>query len=146
LIGERSDKTVMKYLEHLTGNPVFMQLFRYALTGGGITLIGAGIYWIAADIYNLAPLLATLVAYLVAVVLGYILHSRYSFKDHGRRDNTARTTSRFFLGSLISYGLNSALVWVVTGPMGFAPVWGIVPMIFITPIIIFIINRNWVFK
>jgi putative flippase GtrA len=137
---------VIKYVENLTANPVFMQLFRYGVTGGGVTLLGAGLYWITTEFYGATPLMGTLLAYLIAVVVGYVLHSRFTFKGHGSRDNTVRTTSRFFMGSLLSYGLNSLLVWIVTGPMGFASVWGLIPIVFITPIIIFIVNRYWVFK
>jgi putative flippase GtrA len=122
------------------------QFIRYGVTGGFVTLIGVGVYWICARKLGYAPLLATLFAYLVAVSIGYGLHSRFSFRGHGSRDDMVGTTGRFFAGSLLSYLLNSLLVWVVTGPMGRPAEWGIIPMVFITPVIIFIVNRLWVFR
>jgi putative flippase GtrA len=125
---------------------LFAQFIRYGVTGGFVTLIGVGVYWFAARKLAYAPLVATLLAYLVAVMIGYVLHSRFSFKGHGSRDDTLATTSRFFAGSLLSYALNSLFVWIATGPMAGPPEWGIVPMVCITPIILFIVNRLWVFK
>jgi putative flippase GtrA len=122
------------------------QFFRYGVTGGFVTLIGVGIYWFAATRIGAAPLLATLLAYLVAVALGYILHSRFSFKGHGSRDDTVRTTARFFAGSLVSYALNSLFVWILTSALHGPAWWGIPPMVFVTPVIIFFINRRWVFR
>jgi putative flippase GtrA len=125
---------------------VISQFIRYGITGGFVTLVGVGVYWLFATPWGYPPLIATLFAYMVAVSIGYVLHSRFSFKGHGSRGNTLSTTSRFFAGSLLSYALNSLFVWITTGLLHGPPWWGIPPMVFITPIIIFIVNRLWVFR
>jgi putative flippase GtrA len=130
----------------MSNKALLLQFVRYGVTGGFVTLVGVGVYWVVASKGGYAPLLATLVAYLVAVTIGYGLHSRFSFKDHGSRDDVVGTTSRFLAGSLLSYSLNSLFVWIATGPMHGPVEWGIVPMVFITPVIIFIVNRLWVFR
>jgi putative flippase GtrA len=140
---QQSDDTSLRLSEH---REVIAQLIRYGVTGGVVTLIGVGVYWLCVTSLGASPLLATFAAYVVAVMIGYVLHSRFSFKGHGSRDNPIGTTSRFFAGSVVSYLLNSLFVWIVTGPMAFAPEWGIVPMVFVTPLIIFVINRIWVFR
>jgi putative flippase GtrA len=122
------------------------QVIRYAITGGFVTLIGAGVYRYLATNLGYAPLIANAAAYLVAVAIGYVLHSRYSFRGHGSRDNEAVTGSRFFVGSLVSWALNSLFVWIVTSVMALHPDWGLVPIIFITPVIMFVVNRRWVFQ
>ncbi len=125
---------------------MFVQLLRYAVTGGFVTLISASIYWVLASRLHYAPLLANAAAYVVAVGIGYVLHSNFSFKGHGSRDNQVALGSRFFAGSLISWALNSLFVWIVTSPMAFHPDWGLVPIIFITPVFMFVVNRRWVFQ
>ena len=45
---------------------------------------------------------------------GYVLHSRWSFRGHGTRDNAGRTTSRFFLVSLVSLALNALFIFILT--------------------------------
>ena len=47
--------------------------------------------------------------------------------------------------SLISLGLNSAWIAILTGPMGLSPAWPILPMLFVTPAVTFVLNRQWVF-
>jgi putative flippase GtrA len=73
------------------------------------------------------------------------MHSRWSFRGHGRRDDPRRTTGRFALVSLISYGLNSFWVWLFTQPLGLGPEWPMLPMLFVTPAVTFVLNRQWVF-
>ena len=58
-------------------------------------------------------------ASLAAVLVGYVVHSRWSFRGHGRRDNLARTGGRFFAVSLVSFALNQLWVWLLVSH--FAP-------------------------
>ena len=124
---------------------LFGQLFRYAVTGGFVTALGIAVYLFAATVIDVAPLLANVFAYAVCVAVGYVIHSKWSFRGHGRRDNLARTTSRFFLVSLVSFALNSLFVWLLTGPLGGPDWWPTIPMLFVTPFVTFALNRRWVF-
>lgn len=125
---------------------LFGQLVRYGLTGGFITALGAALYWITATFLGVHPLIANVLAYLLCVTVGYVLHSRWSFRGHGGRDNVTRRTSRFFLVSLVSFSLNSVFVWILTGPLLDGPTWWpVVPMLFVTPFVTFALNRRWVF-
>jgi hypothetical protein len=36
-------------------------------------------------------------------------------------------------------------VWLITVPLGIGPAWPILPMLFVTPVVTFILNRQWVF-
>jgi putative flippase GtrA len=121
------------------------QLWRYGVSGGLATAVSVGVYWIAAVPFHVAPLLANLLGYLAAVASGYLLHSRWSFRGHGRRDDPVRTTSRFFIVSLVSLVLNSLWVWLFTEILGTSPNWPILPMLFVTPLVTFALHRRWVF-
>jgi putative flippase GtrA len=124
---------------------IFGQLIRFALVGGFVTALGAGAYWVPATFLGVPPLLANLIGYGVAVAVGYVLHSKVSFRGHGSRDNPGQRTGRFIIVSLISLGLNSLFVWVLTGPMDGPTWWPVVPMLFVTPLVTFTLNRRWVF-
>lgn len=125
---------------------MFGQIARFGVTGGGVTALGALAYWLPATYADVPPLLANFFGYLVAMLSGYVLHSRWSFKGHGRRDNVARTTTRFFLVSLVSLGLNSLFVWVLTGLLHGPTWWPVLTMMFVTPAATFVLNRQWVFR
>ena len=123
---------------------VLAQLFRFVLSGGFVTALGVGIYAIVALGLRWHPQVGNLLAYLVAMGTGYVLHSKWSFKGHGSRTQT--TGIKFVTVSLISLALNSLWVWLLTEPLKLDPEWPMVPMVFVTPAVTFLLNRQWVFR
>ncbi len=121
------------------------QVIRFGLTGGFVTVLGALVYAIPASFFDVEPLVANVFAYLTAAAIGYVLHSRWSFRGHGTRDNVTRTGGRFLIVSLISFALNSFWVWSLTDLAGFEPWVAVIPMIFVSPVVTFTLNRTWVF-
>jgi len=120
------------------------QLVRYGLTGGLASLVNIGVYWVLAA-GGMDPNLAWTIGYLAAVAVGYVVHSRWSFRGHGRRDNLARTGGRFFAVSLVSFALNQLWVWLLVRELAL-PLWAPYPLVLgVTPLIIFSLNRRWVF-
>lgn len=125
---------------------LFWQLFRYGVTGLFVTACQAAIYWTLAARLDLHPQLANGIGYVAAVVIGYVLHSAFTFRGHGARDNHAARGTRFVAVSLISYALNALWVFLTVGWMGW-PEWAPIPaMLFVTPAIVFGLNRQWVFR
>ena len=122
---------------------ILSQLIRFLISGALVTLLGVAVYAIVALGLGWHPQLGNLLAYLVAMATGYVMHSRWSFRDHGER--TRSTAVKFVIVSLISLGLNSLWVAVITGPLGLGPAWPILPMLFVTPAVTFVLNRYWVF-
>jgi putative flippase GtrA len=120
------------------------QLVRYGLTGGLATVVNYGVFWVLAA-NRLDPNFAWTIGYLGAVLVCYVIHSRWSFRGHGRRDNLARTGGRFFAVSLVSFALNQLWVWLLVGYFAL-PLWAPSPLVFgVTPLIVFSLNRRWVF-
>lgn len=135
---------MLTLVERVRRSEVLLQLIRFGMVGGFVTALGAGAYLVAA-LSGIAPLLANVIAYVVAMATGYVLHSRVSFKGHGSRNNPGARTLRFVTVSLISFVLNSLFVWALTGPLA-QPVWvPVIPMLFVTPLVTFSLNRRWVF-
>ena len=120
------------------------QLVRYALTGGLASIVNIGVYWVLAG-NGLDPNLAWTVGFMAAVLVGYVVHSRWSFRGHGSRDNLARTGGRFFAVALVSFALNQLWVWLLVRHFGL-PWWAPYPLVLgVTPLIVFSLNRRWVF-
>ncbi len=124
---------------------LFGQLVRYALTGGLASIVNIGVYWVLAA-RGMDPNLAWGIGFAAAVVVGYVVHSRWSFRGHGRRDNLARTGGRFVIVSLVSFGLNSFWVWLLVQQLEL-PLWSPYPLVLaVTPLVVFLLNRRWVFS
>ena len=127
------------------GNQTFGQLVRFALVGLFLAAIYSAIYWYLAT-YVMSPLLAVLIAFLVSVTIGFVLHSRWSFRGHGKREDHAMRV-KFFAVQFSGFLLNEAFTWALTGPLVRGPTWWpLIPAIFVTPLATFALNRQLVFR
>lgn len=125
---------------------LFWQIVRYGLTGVGVTAVQAAVYWLLATYAGVHPQAANAAGYLVAVAIGYVSHGRFTFRGHGSRDRPVARGARFFLVSLVSLGLNALWVWLCVSVAGW-PTWSPIPaMFFLTPALVFVLNRQWVFR
>ncbi|MEO1168694.1 MAG: GtrA family protein [Pseudomonadota bacterium] len=121
------------------------QIVRYAISGGGLTLFYSVIYWVAAVPMAIAPLIANTAAFLATVIIGFVVHSRWSFAGHGRRDRPVRASILFLLVNLAGFALNSFWVWLIAVHWALSPSLPLLPIIFVTPWVSFYLNRRWTF-
>lgn len=121
------------------------QLLRFGMTGAFVTALGVVVYALVAIILQWHPQLGNVLAYLTAMATGYVLHSSWSFRGHGG-ERTLATKLRFLLVSLISYGLNAFWVWLLYSYLDLGRAAPILPMLFVTPAVTFVLNRQWVFR
>ena len=127
------------------GNETLGQLIRFALVGLFLAAIYSAIYWYLAT-YVMSPLLAVLIAFLVSVTIGFVLHSRWSFRGHGAREDRAMKI-KFLLVQASGLILNEVFTWILTGPLVHGPTWWpLIPAIFVTPFATFMLNRQLVFR
>ena len=124
---------------------VIAQLARFVVSGAFVTALGVGVYALVALVLRWHPQLGNFLAYVVAVASGYVMHSQWSFRGHGG-DRTHATRIRFVIVSLISYALNSLWVWLLFSQLQLGRAAPIVPMLFVTPAVTFLLNRQWVFR
>ena len=124
---------------------VIAQLIRFVIAGGIVTVLGVAVYAIVALVFRWHPQLGNFLAYVVAMAAGYVMHSRWSFRDHGGQ-RTHATRMKFLIVSVISYALNSFWVWLLYTHLHFGRAAPIPPMLFVTPAVTFLLNRQWVFR
>lgn len=136
---------VLSRLDAWRRTELFTQLVRFAIAGGITTALYTLVYSPLAKYRITSEQVANLAGYLVAMLAGYVIHSRWSFRGHGM--DMRQTTIRFFLVSLVSYGMNTAWVFLLTDDAMLAGPWWwpLLPVLFVTPLVTFAINRLWVF-
>jgi putative flippase GtrA len=94
----------------------------------------------------MTPVLAVVVAFLVSVSIGFVMHSRWSFRGHGREEDH-RLKVKFVAVQSSGFLLNEIFTWVLTGPLFHGPTWWpLIPAIFVTPLATFALNRQLVFR
>lgn len=122
------------------------QIARYGVVGVGVTALQAGIYWLLAQKGGLHPQLANFIGYICAVVVGYFAHGAITFRGHGQEAASAARMARFAAVSLFSLALNAFWVWLMTG-WAKLPVWTPIPLMGgVTPVFVFVLNRQWVYR
>ena len=126
------------------GNETFAQLVRFAIVGLFLAAVYSAIYWYLAT-FVMAPVLAVVIAFAVSVTMGFVMHSRWSFRGHGGREDR-RMKLKFLLVQGSGFLLNEAFTWVLTGPMHGPTWWPLVPAILVTPFATFALNRQLVFR
>jgi putative flippase GtrA len=124
---------------------VIAQLARFAVSGAFVTALGVSIYALVALVLRWNPQLGNFLSYVVAMGVGYVIHSKFSFRDHGSERDHA-TKVRFVAVSLVSYALNAFWVWLLHTRLHMSRAAPIVPMLFVTPLVTFLLNRQWVFR
>lgn len=122
-----------------------LQLVRFGLAGVLLTLLVAGGYWIVATVLHVEPMIAFTLNFLVFTGLGYVLHSRFSFRGHGARDKTAQRTARFFMVNTLGFLTSQFFIWLLVKELGGPVWWSLIPIVFVTPLLTFSLNRWWVF-
>lgn len=133
-------------IDALRQSGVLGQLIRFGIAGGISTVIYSAVYlplvwWVFP---NLA-VAAVPFAFAVAVTCGFFLHSAWSFKGHGTRDKSGRQHLKFLIVQGFGLALNALFTWVLADVMGL-PEWvPLIPVVTITPIATFALNRQWVF-
>lgn len=122
------------------------QILRYGLVGGGVTALQAAVYWLLAQHLGWHPQIANLAGYMCAVVTGYFAHGAITFKDHDAESASLGRMMRFVAVSLLSLALNAVWVWLMVTVLRY-PLWAPIPLMgVVTPGIVFVLNRQWVFR
>ena len=119
------------------------QLFRFGIVGGLATLLNSVVFVILVDRLHIQPLLGNLLAFLSAFFVSYFGHSWWTFKN---TKHSHEKLAKFLTTSLIGLAINSGFVWVLMHHLHQTAYVATLPMIFITPLLIFFINKFWVFQ
>lgn len=119
------------------------QALRYGLIGIGLAGLYAAIYWCGAVLMEMPAQLANTAGFAAALVAGYLLHSHWSFRGHGRRSSWS--WGRFLVVNFVGYLLNCLWIWLIVDQMSYPVAVAIVPIVTLTPIFTFLLNRGWTF-
>lgn len=138
---------VLRQVDRWRENAVAGQLVRFVIAGAISTVIYSAVY-LPLSLYvfdRRHAVYAVPFAFAVAVVAGFFLHSRWSFKGRGRRDPGRLQHMKFVLVQASGMALNAVITWIGTARLGY-PAWApLLPAIVLATILTFYLNRRLVF-
>jgi putative flippase GtrA len=127
------------------------QYIKFGLIGVLATVVHIGLFIIFIEWFQAWEILANLIAYCAAVMVSFLGNSLWTFKasrsNHEKTASVSRTQLiRFWVTSLAGLILNTVIVFVVID-IWIAPYYyAIALMVTLTPILIFITSKLWVFR
>jgi putative flippase GtrA len=129
---------------------VVVQMLRYAVAGGLITLAVAASYWAIAEYFRVDPMVSLTIVFLFFSGVSYAVHGVFTFKDHGERD--ARQVqghhvrgSRFLAINILGFVVNQGFVWLFVKYLDGPTWWPTIPMVLFTPLLTFALHRRFVY-
>ena len=118
----------------------FARLFRFGLVGILATLVHLSVAALALWLWHeLSVFVANLIAFLLAVMVSYVGHQRFTFQRRGH-------VGRFFLVALAGFSVNNVLLGglIFTGTLsGF---YAILVATLCVPVVVYFLSRFWVFN
>jgi putative flippase GtrA len=128
---------------------VVVQMLRYAIAGGLITLAVAASYWAIAEYLHVDPMISLTIVFLFFSGVSYLVHGAFTFKDHGVRElqkvgHHVRGT-RFLAINILGFVVNQGFVWLLVKNLGGPTWWPTIPMVVFTPLLTFALHRRFVY-
>lgn len=130
--------------QELLAHPASRQLIRYIIAGLFVTWLATSVFS-ALVLHHIDPYLANVASTGVGLLVGYCVHSRWSFKG-GRNDSETLQLGKFLISAGIAFAINSFWIWLTVKQLGLPPLAATPLMMAATPILSFLLNRYWVFK
>ena len=123
----------------------YAQFIRFCIAGGFAFSVNLTVLYILTDIFHIYYLISTVGAFLVAFSISFILQKLWTFKDSSR--DRLHIQLPLYLGmQVVSITLNASLMYVF---VEYLYIWYLFAQAIIAPvlaIVIFFINRTYVFK
>jgi putative flippase GtrA len=139
---------ILRQVEQMRTSGMLGQLIRFGIAGAISSAIYSAVYLpLTARVFTGShAVFAVPFAFAVAVTIGFFLHSAWSFKGHGTRDQSGRQHVKFVLVQGFGLLLNLVFTWIITGPLFHGAAWvALVPAFTVIPVATFALNRQWVF-
>ena len=124
---------------------VALQMLRYALAGGLITLAVAASYWAIAEFLGVDPMVSLTIVFLVFSGISYLVHGVFTFKGHGGRDRHHVRGTRFIAINILGFLVNQGFVWYLVKYLDGPTWWATIPMVLFTPLLTFALHRRFVY-
>jgi putative flippase GtrA len=129
------------------------QIWALGLEGakfGGVGLLSTAVHVMifsaAIEFWSIEQMKANLIAFGFAFWVSLFGHFYWTFAsgDEGRR-NLKGAGVRFLVVALVGLALNSLVVYVVESMYGLPYVYATIGMIFVVPVVLFLLSRFWAF-
>ncbi len=140
-------QAIWRQVEQMRASGMLGQLVRFGIAGGFTSMVYSLVY-LPLTAYVFPPrqaVAAVPFAFAVAVVVGFFLHSRWSFRGHAKEPGAGRHV-KFVIVQGAGLGLNALVTWIGTALFHLHPWIPLIPAVLLAAMLSFVLNRLWVFN
>ena len=123
----------------------FGLIFKFGAVGIAATLSHALAFILILRLLGWTEQASNLAAFIIAFLLSWSGHYFWTFQKNGAQ-TIGQTMPRFFVVALSGYALNALFVFVVITKLAQPDFYVLPLMIFITPLMTFLLSRYWAFR
>jgi putative flippase GtrA len=120
------------------------RLMKFAGVGGLATLVHSSLYIFYLNIVGLDDQLSNFTGFLFALLVSYFGQRHWTFCDI-EIESEIQSKLKFLVSSLLSLALNALWVYLTVEVLSQPPEYAVSGIMFITPVIIFLLLKFWVF-
>lgn len=126
----------------LVQNLLARRWVRFGLVGGAATLSYALLGLLFVNAWGLPVLAGNALAYLISFFVSYWGQSAWTF---GAKSGHKSMLPRFAATQALGLGLNSAIIWLLTG-LGLSYELAMPAAVVLVPVIVYLLCKYWVFR
>lgn len=119
-----------------------LQYVRFASVGAAATAVHVVLFVALIELLESSAVTANLTAFGAALLLSFIGHCRWTFRQRGQR---RVALGRFTVVAVFGLGLNSMIAYGIADRLGWPYACAIALMVTVTPVVLFLISRFWTF-
>lgn len=124
-----------------SGHKEIATIARFGMVGIFATAVHALVFLGLSESVALNALYANWIGFSVAFAASLVGHSRWTFNT----ELTSRRTIRFLVTAAIGLAANTCFVYLIVDMLEFRPAMALPFIIFVTPALVYIISKYWVF-
>lgn len=121
------------------------QLCRFCFVGLAATAIHSLLFIFFVEIFDLPPIFSNFIAFFPSFIFSFIFHKSWTFRMIDREDCILMLV-RFFVVAIVGLLLNTFWVFIVTNVCNFQYYISLFFIIFLTPLLLYLLNKFYVFK
>jgi putative flippase GtrA len=143
----REHSVIRNGLAHIRRHAIIGQIAKFGTVGIVATLLHVAVFNLLVSGHVASPLASNLIAFCIAFSISFLGNFAWTFRQRWlSRRSLAVLILRFLGGSLAGLALNTFWVYMVTDLMHMAYWISSFFLLFVTPSMIFMINKFYVFR
>jgi putative flippase GtrA len=116
---------------------------RFGIVGVAATLIHVAIFSMLVELFRIAPVLASVPAFLIAMLVSYRVNHSWTY---GARGSHGVYLPRYAVISTLGLGLNMVIIYLIVNILGYWYGTALALVVTVVPAATYLLNRHWSFE